>query len=211
MSMFENNPTANKNRAARRGFTLVVLAFFSLGLVALVPSVPTFAQEPTKVQIDTTMGSFVLELYPDKAPATVENFLAYVSSGFYEGTIFHRVIDGFMIQGGGFDASLTKKPTQDPIKNEAENGLSNERGTISMARTSDPHSATAQFFVNLVDNGGGLDQGKTGDGWGYAVFGKVISGMEVVDEIGKTQTQLKNGMRDVPSETVVIEKISVVD
>jgi cyclophilin family peptidyl-prolyl cis-trans isomerase len=162
------------------------------------------AQGNPQVSLETDKGTIVLELYPDKAPETVANFLEYVRSGFYAGTIFHRVIDGFMIQGGGFTADLEKKDTRAPVKNESANGLSNARGTVAMARTPDPHSATAQFFINAVDNGAGLDSGKTGDGWGYTVFGRVISGMEAVDAIAKVATGMQKGMRDVPKEPVRI-------
>jgi cyclophilin family peptidyl-prolyl cis-trans isomerase len=163
------------------------------------------AQNP-QVTLETSHGVIVLELYPDKAPATVANFLEYVKAGFYDGTIFHRVIDGFMIQGGGFTADLGKKDTRAPIKNESENGLGNERGTIAMARTQDPHSATAQFFINTVDNRSGLDYGKTAQIWGYAVFGKVVQGLDVVDKIAKVKTGTRAGMADVPEEPVVIRK-----
>lgn len=160
------------------------------------------------VTLETSKGNIVIELYPDKAPKTVANFLAYVQAGFYDGTIFHRVIPGFMIQGGGFTADMTKKDTREPIQNESDNGLSNSRGTIAMARTSAPHSATAQFFINSVDNKG-LDHGETAQGWGYAVFGKVTEGMDVVDAISAVATAEKNGMRDVPVEPVVIQKARV--
>jgi cyclophilin family peptidyl-prolyl cis-trans isomerase len=163
------------------------------------------AQAP-QVTLETNQGTIVLELYPDKAPATVANFLEYVKSGFFDGTVFHRVIDGFMIQGGGFTADLVKKDTRGPVKNESENGLGNERGTIAMARTQDPHSATAQFFINSADNRNFLDHGKTAQIWGYAVFGKVIQGLEVVDKISKVATGTKNGMQDVPVQPVVIVK-----
>jgi cyclophilin family peptidyl-prolyl cis-trans isomerase len=164
-----------------------------------------------RVRIETTMGPVVLELYPDQAPKTVENFLGYVRGGFYDGTIFHRVIDRFMIQGGGYDASMTKKPVRDPIQNESDNGLSNERGTIAMARTGDPHSATAQFYINTVDNSRSLDYDEASSRWGYAVFGKVVEGMEVVDEISGVPTGVTSGMRDVPRDPVVIEKVTVVE
>ncbi|NMG44646.1 peptidyl-prolyl cis-trans isomerase [Aromatoleum toluvorans] len=161
------------------------------------------------VEMRTNQGTVVLELFADKAPKSVENFLAYVKSGHYNGTIFHRVIDGFMIQGGGFDSSMSEKPTRAPVENEAKNGLRNEIGTLAMARTSDPHSATAQFFINLVDNSF-LDY-PSRDGWGYAVFGKVTDGMSVVQKIGKTRTGIARGMRDVPAEPVIIESVRVVE
>ena len=137
---------------------------------------------------DTSKGRIVVELDADKAPKTVANFLQYVKSGHYNGVIFHRVIDGFMIQTGGFTADMTQKPTKAPIQNEADNGLRNDRGTIAMARTGDPHSASAQFFINTVDNDSLNHQGKTPQGWGYAVFGKVVEGMDVVDQITKVRT-----------------------
>ena len=164
---------------------------------------PSFGQDtPPRVALETSHGTIVLELNPEKAPITVENFLDYVDRGWYDGTIFHRVIDGFMIQGGGFTSDLQRKITRPEIENESKNGLSNKRGTISMARTGDPHSATAQFFINSVDNEG-LD-GKA-NSWGYAVFGEVVEGIEVVDAISKVETGVKNGMPDVPAETVAIK------
>ena len=164
---------------------------------------PSFGQDtPPRVALETSHGTIVLELNPEKAPITVENFLDYVDRGWYDGTIFHRVIDGFMIQGGGFTSDLQRKITRPEIENESKNGLSNKRGTISMARTGDPHSATAQFFINSVDNEG-LD-GKANN-WGYAVFGEVVEGIEVVDAISKVETGVKNGMGDVPVETVAIK------
>ncbi len=164
---------------------------------------PSFGQDtPPRVALETSHGTIVLELNPEKAPITVENFLDYVDRGWYDGTIFHRVIDGFMIQGGGFTSDLQRKITRPEIENESKNGLSNKRGTISMARTGDPHSATAQFFINSVDNEG-LD-GKA-NSWGYAVFGEVVEGMDVVDAISKVETGMRNGMGDVPDETVAIK------
>ena len=158
------------------------------------------------VALDTSHGRIVLELYPDKAPKTVENFLQYVKSGFYDGTIFHRVIPDFMIQGGGFASDMRQKPTRTPIQNEADNGVRNQRGTIAMARTNDPHSATAQFFINLKDNGFLDHTGKNPQGWGYTAFGKVVEGMDVVDKIAKVRTASKGGHENVPAEAVVIEK-----
>ncbi|MBN2279558.1 MAG: peptidyl-prolyl cis-trans isomerase [Candidatus Marinimicrobia bacterium] len=155
-------------------------------------------------------NKIVIQLNREKAPVTVENFLTYCNEGFYEGTIFHRVIDGFMIQGGGHTADMTEKPTHAPIKNEANNGLSNKRGTIAMARTNDPHSATAQFYINVVDNDR-LDYSESqGVRWGYCVFGEVIEGMDVVDRIKITQTKaLPGGMRDVPVYPITIQKVKV--
>ena len=183
-----------------------------LGL-ALLLSTPTLAGDPAmsqespahpRVALETNKGTIVVELDAEKAPVTTQNFLAYVDDGFYDGTVFHRVISGFMIQGGGFDGAMNKKPTKPAIQNEAANGLKNERGTLAMARTNDPHSATAQFFINHRDNHP-LDH-PSQDGWGYAVFGKVVEGMEVVDAIAEVRTGVKSGMRDVPMEEVVIER-----
>jgi peptidyl-prolyl cis-trans isomerase B (cyclophilin B) len=147
----------------------------------------------------------LIELYPEKAPLTVKNFLSYVDNGFYDGTIFHRVIPNFMIQGGGFSAEIKRKSAEPPIQNEADNGLKNDRGTVAMARTQDPHSATAQFFINTSDNEFLNHRGKSGQNWGYAVFGKVVKGMDVVDAISGAKTKNSGVMRDVPVETVFIE------
>tara|TARA_B110001454_G_scaffold219189_1_gene251059 strand:+ start:1263 stop:1907 length:645 start_codon:yes stop_codon:yes gene_type:complete len=164
------------------------------------------------IEIKTSKGLIVVELDKEKAPKTVENFLAYVKDKFYDGTIFHRVIDNFMIQGGGFKDDLSEKDTKDPIKNEADNGLKNDKYTIAMARTSDPHSASAQFYINVKDNGALNYREKTPGGWGYAVFGKVTKGEDVVDKIKGVKTGVKNTpggmpMDDVPVETVKIESI----
>jgi peptidyl-prolyl cis-trans isomerase B (cyclophilin B) len=156
------------------------------------------------VLLETTSGDILVELYPDKAPETVANFLKYVDDGFYNNTIFHRVIPGFMIQGGGLTARMQQKDTSAPIKNEADNGLKNDRGTIAMARTMDPHSATAQFFINLVDNDFLNFQAPSGNGWGYCVFGRVTEGMDVVDKIAKVKTTTVGMYQDVPSDLVVI-------
>ena len=156
------------------------------------------------VLLETTSGDILVELYPDKAPETVANFLKYVDNGFYNNTIFHRVIPGFMIQGGGLTARMQQKDTEAPIKNEADNGLKNDRGTIAMARTMDPHSATAQFFINLVDNDFLNFQAPSGNGWGYCVFGKVTEGMDVVDKIAKVKTTTVGMYQDAPSDLVVI-------
>ena len=156
--------------------------------------------------LETSKGEIVLELYADKAPETVKNFLAYVDADFYNDTIFHRVIPDFMIQGGGFTADLQKKKTRAPIRNEADNGLSNQRGTIAMARTPDPHSASAQFFINSKNNDFLNHRGKTPQGWGYAVFGHVVEGMEVVDRISKVKTATRGRFRDVPAEPVIITR-----
>ncbi|WP_456417009.1 peptidylprolyl isomerase [Thiolapillus sp.] len=165
--------------------------------------------ESVKVLMETSKGDIELTLDQEKAPATVANFLRYVDEGFYNGTIFHRVIPEFMIQGGGMNADMQRKPGHAPIKNEARNGLKNQRGTIAMARTSDPHSATSQFFINHKDNSN-LDY-PSFDGWGYAVFGKVTKGMDVVDAIAATPTGNKNGHRDVPVETILIKSVTRVE
>jgi peptidyl-prolyl cis-trans isomerase B (cyclophilin B) len=157
-----------------------------------------------RVVLDTTKGKIVLELYLQKAPETVVNFLGYVDAKFYDGTIFHRVIPNFMIQGGGFTADMKRKPGKGPIKNEADKGLKNERGTIAMARTGDPHSAAAQFFINSANNDFLNHKNKTQQGWGYAAFGKVIEGMNVVDIISAEKTTKRGMYRDVPVEAVVI-------
>lgn len=162
------------------------------------------------VEMRTSLGTMKIELYPDKAPKTVDNFLAYVRDGFYDGTIFHRVIDGFMIQGGGFTPDMSEKPTRAPIENEASNGLKNLRGTIAMARTDDPHSATAQFFINGKDNAFLDYKTSTRTGFGYAVFGKVVEGLDVLDKIEKVETGSRSGYDDVPKENVVIETVHVV-
>ncbi len=163
-----------------------------------------------EVKLETSLGDIVIALDAKAAPATVANFLGYVDSGFYDGTIFHRVIPGFMAQGGGYDDSMKERPTRPPIKNEAENGLKNDRGTIAMARTNDPNSATAQFFINLVNNGFLNHTANTDQGWGYCVFGKVIKGMDVVDSIAKTPTGRKGPFSDVPVTPIVIKKAMVV-
>ena len=172
--------------------------------LCLAWSDPAMAENP-RVEIDTSQGKIVLELHADKAPATVANFLAYVDAKFYDGTIFHRVIPGFMIQGGGFSADMQQKPTHSPVKNEADNQLKNDRGTMAMARTSDPHSATAQFFINVADNEFLNYKAKSAQGWGYAVFGKVVAGMDAVDAITKVQTASRGRFRDVPAEAVIIK------
>ena len=154
-------------------------------------------------------GVLIIELDGDKAPIAVENFLGYVNSGYYEGTVFHRVIDGFMIQGGGFTEGMDQKKTEGTIQNEADNGLKNKRGTVAMARRPDPHSATSQFFVNVADNKFLDHSAKTPQGWGYAVFGEVVSGMDVVDAIAKVKTGQHGSMGDVPRESVVIQKAYV--
>ena len=163
------------------------------------------------IKMQTSKGDIVLELDAEKAPVTVANFVEYARAGFYDGTIFHRVIPGFMIQGGGFEPDMKQKSTNAPIKNEADNGLGNQNGTIAMARTSDPNSATAQFFINVKDNTFLNHTAPTGQGWGYAVFGKVVDGMDVVKAIEAVPTANKGGHGDVPVDEVIIEKVTVVE
>ncbi|AMN49124.1 peptidylprolyl isomerase [Psychrobacter sp. P2G3] len=165
---------------------------------------------PPVVELDTSMGAIVIELNEEKAPKTVENFLNYVKSGHYDGTIFHRIIDGFMIQGGGMDAEMNEKATNAPVENEADNGLKNDKGTIAMARTQDPHSATSQFFVNVKDNDFLNHSGKNMQGWGYTVFGKVTSGMDVIEKMRGVPTGRFGMHADVPKEPVVINSATIV-
>ncbi|MCA1925402.1 MAG: peptidyl-prolyl cis-trans isomerase [Thiobacillus sp.] len=162
------------------------------------------------VKLTTNHGVITLELDAEKAPKTVENFLQYVRDGFFDGTLFHRVIDGFMIQGGGFEPGMTQKPTRGTIENEAANGLKNEAYTIAMARTPNPHSATAQFFINVKNNGFLDFTSPTPQGWGYCVFGKVVDGTDVVDKIKKVKTGSRAGHQDVPMEDVIIEKAEII-
>ncbi len=186
---------------------LILSLFFIAGLGST-----GFAEEtPTvpMVRLETTLGDIIIELNPAAAPKTVENFLSYVKSGFYNNTLFHRVIKGFMIQGGGFTDTMQQKDTSSAIMNEADNGLKNRRGTIAMARTSAPHSATSQFFINTVDNTMLDFTGRTGRGWGYCVFGKVTSGMDVVDAIENQPTTVKPPHRYVPKTPVIIKKAGV--
>jgi peptidyl-prolyl cis-trans isomerase B (cyclophilin B) len=183
---------------------LIITLF--LCMIILFQYLYTAGEENPKVKLITSKGEIIIELYPQKAPLTVENFLKYVDAQFYHGTIFHRVIPGFMIQGGGFTSDMEQKKVREPIKNEANNGLKNECGTLAMARTSDPHSATAQFFINMVDNSYLNFKSETKNGWGYCVFGKVVKGMEVVDAIEKVATGKKGQYSDVPLTPVVIEK-----
>jgi len=161
------------------------------------------------VKLHTNHGTITLELDAEKAPETVRNFLAYVESGHYANTVFHRVIDGFMIQGGGFEPGMKQKPTEAPVKNEADNGLKNDRYTVAMARTSDPHSASAQFFINVADNAFLNHSAKTQSGWGYCVFGRVVEGQDVVDKIVSAKTATRGFHGDVPVEDVVIESAEV--
>ena len=161
------------------------------------------------ITLQTNFGDIVIELNFDKAPKTAANFQQYVEDGFYDGIIFHRVIDNFMIQGGGFTVDMEQKPTRDQIENEADNGLANEEGTLAMARTSDPHSASAQFFINVKNNSFLNHTGKNMQGWGYCVFGKVVAGMDVVKQIKAVKTGSAGGHQDVPVEPVIIEKATV--
>jgi len=163
------------------------------------------------VELQTSIGRITLRLDAEKAPKTVENFITYVKDGHFDGTIFHRVINGFMIQGGGFDAKMVQKPTRDTIENEADNGLQNKAYTIAMARTSEPHSASAQFFINVADNEFLNFKAPTGNGWGYAVFGEVVDGKDVVDQIKAVKTSNSGFHQDVPVEPVLIEKATVID
>ncbi len=189
---------------------LLITLFMATNALAQPDSNANPKSEATKqnpqVLFETNVGNFVMELYPDKAPNTVKNFLTYVNDGFYNGTIFHRVIPNFMIQGGGFDENLQKKPTRPPISNEADNGLRNTVGTVAMARTSKPHTATSQFFINVAKNGFLDYREKTDRAWGYAVFGRIIKGMKTVNKIRTIPTGKTKGMIDVPKKTVTIIK-----
>lgn len=194
-----------------RLFFAILICVLSLGQVCFSqPEEQMSKQNPQDpiVIIKTSLGNIEVELYPEKAPTTVKNFLQYVSSGHYSHTIFHRVIDGFMIQGGGFTKGFEQKPTEKPIQNEADNGLKNVRGTIAMARTSDVNSATAQFFINTVDNSFLDFKGKNPRDYGYTVFGKVISGMDVVDKIAKTKTGTQGAYQNVPVDAVEILEVT---
>jgi len=165
--------------------------------------------DQTMITLHTTLGDITLELDAEKAPATVENFLGYAKEGFFDGTIFHRVIDNFMIQGGGMLEDMSQKPTKAPVKNEADNGLKNAKGTIAMARTNDPHSATAQFFINVGDNDFLNHKSPSPQGWGYAVFGKVVTGMEVVEKIKGVKTGRRGYHDDVPVDAIIIQKVTI--
>ena len=187
------------------GHTLKKLFLIFL-LFALSSTLSLAETKNTRVMLETSHGNIVLSLDSEKAPQTVNNFLAYVKSGFYDSTIFHRVIRGFMIQGGGLTENMERKTPLSPIRNEADNGLKNGVGTVAMARTGDPHSATAQFFINTVDNQFLNHRGKNAQGWGYCVFGKVTEGMSVVQSIENTRTTIRNGRQDVPRTAVMIKK-----
>ncbi len=183
-------------------YTLKLFFIFLLSFL----SINVFAEKNVQFVINTSKGNIVIETYPEKAPITVKNFESYVNKGFYNATIFHRVIDGFMIQGGGFTKDMSQKQTDAPIKNEADNGLKNEKYSVAMARTQDPDSASSQFFINVNDNNFLDFPGQ--DGSGYCVFGKVIEGQDVVDKIAKVSTGSANGHQDVPNENVIIEEAS---
>ena len=191
------------NTLRKQIFLIVFILLYSL--------TSNIQAETTMVKMDTNQGTIMLELDADNAPNTVANFLTYAKEGFYDGTIFHRVISNFMIQGGGFTEDMNQKTVHDPIQNEANNGLKNDNGTIAMARTGDPHSATAQFFINVKDNSFLNFSSETPQGWGYAVFGKVTEGMDVVEKIKAVATTTKGPYADVPQEAVIIEKVTIVE
>jgi len=183
---------------------------YATALVLMLLTGTATAQKHPLVEFDTTMGKFQIELREDKAPLSVANFLGYVRDGFYNGTIFHRVINDFMIQGGGFTPDFTQKKTRDPIQNEAANGLKNLSGTVAMARTNNPHSATSQFFINVQDNTFLDHKAPQGQGWGYAVFGKLVSGMDVIDKIKQVKTTRRMPYSDVPAEPILIKSATLV-
>lgn len=180
-------------------------------LAVLTAPLSLAADTPPKVKLETNYGDIVLQLNPQAAPKTVDNFIQYVQDGFYDGTLFHRVIPDFMIQGGGFTTQMRKKETRAPIRNEADNGLKNVRGSVAMARTNDPHSATAQFFINVKDNDFLNHSAPNSRGWGYAVFGEVVEGMATVDEIRAVATGNRDMFRDVPIKPVIIDKATLVE
>ena len=201
-----------------RSFLSCLALVFPLGVLAQASVEEQANATPPTIQIEenltvilhTNFGEIELELFADKAPKSVENFIAYAEAGHYNNTLFHRVIPNFMIQGGGFDLDFQQKPTQEPIVNEADNGVSNTRGTLAMARTMSPHSATSQFFINVQDNTFLDHQGTySGQAWGYAVFGQVIRGMEVVDAIRQVPTGRRSGHQDVPVDPVIIERVEI--
>ena len=179
---------------------------FLLSFSLLMPTFAT-AEENPRVLMETNQGALIIELYSKEAPLTVANFLEYANAGFYDGTIFHRVINNFMIQGGGFDVNMKQKPVREPILNEADNGLRNKIGTIAMARTSAPHSATSQFFINVANNSSLDFREKTDRAYGYAVFGRVVDGMRVVNQIRHAPTTSKSGPQDVPIQPVIIQRV----
>ncbi len=190
---------------------LLVSILATIGTIMPFAFAEDKATDSPKVRLETSRGAIVIELAPQDAPKTVANFISHVKAGDYDGTIFHRVIKGFMIQGGGMTKDMAARPAGDPVVNEADNGLKNLRGTIAMARTSDPHSATSQFFINTVDNAFLDFKAKTPREWGYTVFGKVVDGMDVVDAIEKLPTTSKGMHRDVPVDPVLIEKAVILN
>ncbi|GAX59373.1 cyclophilin type peptidyl-prolyl cis-trans isomerase [Candidatus Scalindua japonica] len=195
-----------KHYINKGAISFIAFVLFSLICMKLNP-----AYANPKVLMETSKGNITIELYEQEAPITVKNFLSYVSEGFYNNLIFHRVIPNFMIQGGGFDKKMNQKPVKDPIKNEARRGLNNKRGTLAMARTNVINSATAQFFINLVNNDFLNHKDNTSSGFGYAVFGEVIEGMDVVDTIGRTRTHAFGMFRDVPIKDITIKNMSVIE
>ena len=190
--------------------TIILFMMLSLTSTLSFSTEKTMSDTQTKVKLTTTLGEVVIQLNTEKAPISSANFLTYVNEGFYNGTIFHRIIPDFMAQGGGFDSSFNQKSGHAPIKNEANNGLKNTRGTLAMARTNDPDSATAQFFINYKDNSFLNHTSQTSSGWGYAVFGEVIEGMDVIDAMAKQATSNRGGHENVPKTDIVIEKAEVV-
>lgn len=193
-----------------RKLFLVIFGLLSLNQLSFSAETKSLETKAPKIKLETTLGDITIQLNPNKAPISTENILGYVKDGFYDGTIFHRVIKGFMAQGGGFTTDYEQKPTKDPIKNEADNGLKNNRGTVAMARTPDPNSATAQFFINYSDNQFLDFTGPTPQGWGYAVFGEVIEGMDVVDQMATIPTGSAGPLpSDVPQTPIVINKATV--
>ena len=190
--------------------TIILFMMLSLTSTLSFSTEKTMSDTQTKVKLTTTLGEVIIQLNTEKAPISSANFLTYVNEGFYNGTVFHRIIPDFMAQGGGFDTSFNQKAVHAPIKNEANNGLKNARGTLAMARTNDPDSATAQFFINYKDNSFLNHTSQTSSGWGYAVFGEVIEGMDVVDAMAKQATSNRGGHQDVPKTNIVIEKAEVV-
>ncbi|MEI6145613.1 MAG: peptidylprolyl isomerase [Methylococcales bacterium] len=190
--------------------TIILSLMLSLMTTLSFATEKTMTDTQTKVKLTTSAGEIVIQLNSDKAPLSSANFLTYVNEGFYNGTIFHRVIPGFMAQGGGFDTSFKQKSVHDPIKNEADNGLLNNRCTVAMARTNDPDSATAQFFINYKDNDFLNHRSKNASGWGYAVFAEVIEGMDVVDAMATQPTGNRGGHQDVPKTDIVVEKAEIV-
>jgi cyclophilin family peptidyl-prolyl cis-trans isomerase len=190
---------------------LILISMLFLTTTTSFATEKKMSDSQTKIKLTTNLGAIVIQLNPEKAPLSSENFLTYVKEGFYNGTIFHRVIPGFMAQGGGFDTAFNQKAVHAPIKNEADNGLANSRGTLAMARTGDPHSATAQFFINYKDNSFLNHTSPTPSGWCYAVFAEVVEGMDVVDAMAKVATGNRGGHQDVPKTDIVVEKAEIIE